>query len=670
MGQNYYTMTIHVCGLDLNNKDNYESQNKIISNLFPNVDLKNSGLDYSVRYSEKVKWKAFIYSDKNTKNFKLINETIQKQIQLYSEKDKNKGIEKKKNEIKNHVLFLFVCDDECDIKLCDEFTNEETIELLNENFPLMLFLFKDFERDKSYYKHNYPDFDFSYLRCVNLNLIPSLKDNKDKSKTEDLISLHLNNLLYNIFDSYFTERGYQMSNQIDPLTKMATFDSGIYLPIILIGAPGAGKSTFINILNGERISKSSASLDSVTTKASFYDIKLPGKDNTIQSNTDELKEEAYIRIIDTPGFNLEKEIDVAFNEIKNIYNSYKKGKERIPVVLFFFNSCGRLPRETDKKEKIINILKYLMEYKAKIIFVITHITKGNKWGQKGAFIQMLKDNKIQGLIEEKQENIFYCDLVGNSAYGIKEIFQKIYRYLNLMEEVKDGTLCQSKEIYTQSLLEEVKKRPTFDEKLAFLKTKTTLFNDYQSKEDLITFGKKHSYILISAMTILSGGAGLIPWPFADVSIVLEILGSTIIKIGKYYGYVWKKISRKDLIAIYKGELYKKDNNIEDEKNTNIMEYMKLVTEIFAKGLMMFLALNVDDFCKSVYGIGTAIGMALGAAADAGIIYYYSRNAVNYFESKCKEDDGTIFFCARCSEYEVIFKRFKQFDNYEIEYPPQ
>ena len=96
MGQTYYTMTIHVCALDLNNKDNYESQNKIISKLFQNFNVKNCGLDYTVRYNEKLKWKAFIYSDKNTKNFNLINETIQKQIQLYSEKENNNELEKKR----------------------------------------------------------------------------------------------------------------------------------------------------------------------------------------------------------------------------------------------------------------------------------------------------------------------------------------------------------------------------------------------------------------------------------------------------------------------------------------------------------------------------------------------------------------------------------------------
>ena len=127
-----------------------------------------------------------------------------------------------------------------------------------------------------------------------------------------------------------------------------------------------------------------------------------------------------------------------------------------------------------------------------------------------------------------------------------------------------------------------------------------------------------------------------------------------------------------MISIYKGELYKKENNTEDENYTsiNIKEYMKVFAEIFAKGLIMFLALNVDDFCKSVYGVGTMIGMALGAAADAGIIYYYSKNAINYFESKCKEDDGTIFFCTRCSEYEIIFRKFKQFENYDLICPTE
>lgn len=84
---------------------------------------------------------------------------------------------------------------------------------------------------------------------------------------------------------------------------------------------------------------------------------------------------------------------------------------------------------------------------------------------------------------------------------------------------------------------------------------------------------------------------------------------------------------------------------------------------------MFL-LNIDDVIKSLWGIGTVIGMIIGAAADAGIVYKYALNAKRYFESKCKEDDGTIFFCTRCSEYEVIFRKFKQFDEYDLVYPSE
>ncbi len=59
------------------------------------------------------------------------------------------------------------------------------------------------------------------------------------------------------------------------------------------------------------------------------------------------------------------------------------------------------------------------------------------------------------------------------------------------------------------------------------------------------------------MTLASAAAGSIPLPFADVAIVMNILATAIIKIGKAYGYVWKKISKDDLFSIFKGELYQK-----------------------------------------------------------------------------------------------------------------
>lgn len=170
------------------------------------------------------------------------------------------------------------------------------------------------------------------------------------------------------------------------------------------------------------------------------------------------------------------------------------------------------------------------------------------------------------------------------------------------------------------------------------------------------------------MTLAAFGAGAIPIPFADFSIVISILTTTIVSIGKYYGYIWKRILKDDLLSIYDGKLYNKKENDDKKENTNYKQIIKLIAEIFGKGIIMMIALNLDDIIKVVYGVGTLIGMAIGAVMDSGIVFQYARNAKKYFESKCKSDDGTIFFITRCSEYEVIFRKFKEFENYDLKYP--
>ena len=63
-----------------------------------------------------------------------------------------------------------------------------------------------------------------------------------------------------------------------------------------------------------------------------------------------MRQEAYIRFIDTPGFDLEKDIDISKKEIEKIYSDFKEGKERIPVVLYFINPVGRNSTKDEKKE--------------------------------------------------------------------------------------------------------------------------------------------------------------------------------------------------------------------------------------------------------------------------------------------------------------------------------
>jgi len=579
MGQdNEIIMNVHICGLDMKDKNNYESQMKILNTLFPKIDMKRTGTSYTVRYNDKTKWNAFIYTDNNTQNFKLVNETINKEINKFNDKnDYEKLNGMKKFAYKNHMILLFVNDNDSDIRLCEEFSKDQTIDDLNDNYPLMLFVFRDIDRENLYYRDYF--FDFSYITCLNLSSISYIEKNKGKSTREELIAVYLQSLLYNNYDSYFTERGHKIIDQVDPLSNIPM--TGIYLPIILVGTPGVGKSTFINILNRGRISKASSTDNPVTSKSAIYDVRIPGNETEIQLDNKELKQEAFIRFIDTPGFDLEKDIDIALNEIKRIFQEFKDGKERIPVVLYFMNESGRnSSKDENKSKKRFEILKALKNNNGKIIFVVTHLKKGNRWKKHGTFIQDLKENGLDDLIEKDESNIIKCELVGDNAYGIKEIFKKIYGYLNLIE---DDNFNQTKEVYTQSLIEEIKKRPTFDEKLAYIKTKTKLFNEFQSKEDVIIFGRKKANAYIASMTLASAGAGSIPIPFADITIVLNILGATIIKIGKAYGYVWKQISKDDLFSIYKGELYQKKNCVEKDNN-NLIEFLKVVGEIFAKGI--------------------------------------------------------------------------------------
>ena len=170
------------------------------------------------------------------------------------------------------------------------------------------------------------------------------------------------------------------------------------------------------------------------------------------------------------------------------------------------------------------------------------------------------------------------------------------------------------------------------------------------------------------MSLCASLAGAIPVPFADIPIVLSLIGVAIIRIGKFYGYVWKTISKKDLLSIYNGELYENNNDENLETYTNVSELLKIIGEIITKTMIMGFLLNVDDFIKFFWGVGTIIGAAIGAAIDNGIVSTYTLRAKRFFESKCEKDDGTIFFYTRCSEYEVIFRNFKRLENYKFIYP--
>ena len=170
MGNNHSTMNVHICGLNINDKDIYESENKIIDQIFLFKKEKESTKDYIIKYSKDPYWNAYIYSKKNTNNYQLISKVIANQINKCNGEENNNQLSKQeKDELKNHIIVHFINDNNSDILLCEEFSKDETRFKLSDNFPLILFISRGIERNNLYYKEQF--FDYTYINCINLSSI-------------------------------------------------------------------------------------------------------------------------------------------------------------------------------------------------------------------------------------------------------------------------------------------------------------------------------------------------------------------------------------------------------------------------------------------------------------------------------------------------------------------
>ena len=411
MGSSNPSMIVHICGVNENSNESLAQLN-LINAVFTEQKNKENTHDYIVRSSKKPVWNAYIY--RQQRNFSIIKNTIKSNIQ--KAKDNKDNINYK--VFKNNMILCFG-DNGCDTLLLKEFNGLK--KELNENFPLILFIFKNTNKSIRDYKNIF--FDITYLKCLNLEDIST--NETENEKIEQLKAFYLFSLLKNRYHNYYTEGGYRIIDEIDPLSKMATM--GIYLPILLIGNPGMGKSTFINVVAGERISKATSSVEPVTSKAAYYDIKIPGNDNNhdMGINNSLMQGDAYIRFIDTPGFDTNKDV--------SIFEKFEEGKERIPVILYFLTSGRSFGNEPDKREKTLKLLNFLKTKKAKILFIITRCHRDDdeeEWEQTPSFKEFLSTNKLESLVEYDDSNIITCNLVGKSAFGMPKIFKKLHSCLN------------------------------------------------------------------------------------------------------------------------------------------------------------------------------------------------------------------------------------------------
>ena len=129
------------------------------------------------------------------------------------------------------------------------------------------------------------------------------------------------------------------------------------LNILLVGKNGTGKSTFINILKGRKITYQTSSFGDATNKINEYLISF---DNKRLEHLEDDMSFSY-KLIDTLGFSTDnKESELIFNCIKEYNAETVKQKDRIHYIFYFVHDSDR---SRILSNVIVDFFKFIVQQK-------------------------------------------------------------------------------------------------------------------------------------------------------------------------------------------------------------------------------------------------------------------------------------------------------------------
>ena len=185
--------------------------------------------------------------------------------------------------------------------------------------PFILFNFseEDEVENKFFDKFKFPQF-VSYI-----------KDKYDEQNPD----LNLHKILSFIWekDCYYNERGNVECNY-SPANLLYKPSKGyIFCNILLIGESRAGKSSFINRMFNKLVAYEAGQYESSTQEITYYEFNLPDIQEEMDSN--KLIKNGYglIRILDTPGLVLTKDLDASVKIIDKLDKEF----DSIHMIYFF-----------------------------------------------------------------------------------------------------------------------------------------------------------------------------------------------------------------------------------------------------------------------------------------------------------------------------------------------
>lgn len=325
--------------------------------------------------------------------------------------------------------------------------------------------------------------------------------------------------------------------------------------IMVLGKPGTGKSTLINVLSNKKRSLEGRG-ESVTKRIIKYIIK-----------------DYNISLYDTPGFELDKDINMIIKEIKKLQKQLFQGKHQINLVFYLITGCARDFYENEKK-----ILKTLIEYNIPTFFLLTFSNDLKKSKEFKEIVEInlrrtLKQiDKVKGMnYYYNQVKVFPVHLLDEnddscSNFGLKTVMEAAFeKFKNCIIEENELDLLDN--IMNDYQKENSDEKPNRIKEIFNLLEGKEIYKYFKDIDDVLNSSIDQSKSVISKYTIYAFALSILNLAIIPSFIYMNKLKKNLIsEIANIFKMVLDDTEIEELIKIN----LKENENIAIKSNFPIL----------------------------------------------------------------------------------------------------